>query len=628
MKRDFRTAMILLAFSLPVLAIVFITSLYFSNCGFSGDCSQASLAQIIHTPIPSLIPATMPIPTESGLSTTGPSKCTVSAKTILSAWVSSGASEAQAFNFTDDNNTACQATFVDLQTLFTDSNLWYSGALACVSCHNSSLSPAYAQMDLSSYAGIIAGAHRTSPGVKGDDILGGGNWDQSVLNQMLFVQKLMPFGRPPGAVPDAGPVILAGSPASGAAGTPSASATTAGAGPTEEVEVPAPSNPGGPGAAVTLTGDAASGAKVYTSECATCHGQAGAGGVPNPGSNDGTVPPLNPIDPGLVNTNYTTFAQNIDLFIQHGSAPEGPNPTFSMPAWGDKNLLSQQQIADVIAYVISLNGSPQSVTPTPTSTEEVEVPAPSNPGGPGAAVTLTGDAASGAKVYTSECATCHGQAGAGGVPNPGSNDGTVPPLNPIDPGLVNTNYTTFAQNIDLFIQHGSAPEGPNPTFSMPAWGDKNLLSQQQIADVIAYVISLNGSPQSVTPTPTFTEEVEVPAPSNPGGPGAAVTLTGDAASGAKVYTSECATCHGQVGAGGVPNPGSNDGTVPPLNPIDPGLVNTNYTTFAQNIDLFIQHGSAPEGPNPTFSMPAWGDKNLLSQQQIADVIAYIISLNK
>ena len=51
-------------------------------------------------------------------------------------------------------------------------------------------------------------------------------------------------------------------------------------------------------------------------------------------------------------------------------------------------------------------------------------------------------------------------------------------------------------------------------------------------------------------------------------------------------------------------------------------------TFATNLDLFLEHGSTPEGTNPTFSMPAWGDKKLLTPQQIADVIAYVISLNK
>jgi len=88
------------------------------------------------------------------------------------------------------------------------------------------------------------------------------------------------------------------------------------------------------------------------------------------------------------------------------------------------------------------------------------------------------------------------------------------------------------------------------------------------------------------------------------------------------------TCHGADGAGGVLNSGTDDGTVPPLNPIDETLVSSDYQTFATNLDLFIEHGSTPAGTVPNFSMPAWGDSGALTPQQIADVIAYVISLNK
>jgi mono/diheme cytochrome c family protein len=109
-----------------------------------------------------------------------------------------------------------------------------------------------------------------------------------------------------------------------------------------------------------LKGDPKNGAAVFTSKsqdksCASCHGDQGKGNVQNPGSSDGTVPPLNPIDPLLTSKDYKTFATNIDLFIEHGSTPDGPSPQLTMPAWGDEQRLSPQQIADVIAYVIGLN---------------------------------------------------------------------------------------------------------------------------------------------------------------------------------------------------------------------------------------------------------------------------------
>ncbi len=130
-------------------------------------------------------------------------------------------------------------------------------------------------------------------------------------------------------------------------------------------------------------------------------------------------------------------------------------------------------------------------TGTPTPGEISNVARPSNPGGPGEAVNLNGDAAAGAQVFAANCVSCHGVEGVGGFANPGSADGTIPMLNPINPTLKDADYKTFAFNLDLFLQHGSTPAGTSPVFSMPAWGDLGALTQQQIADVIAYLISLN-----------------------------------------------------------------------------------------------------------------------------------------
>ncbi len=130
-----------------------------------------------------------------------------------------------------------------------------------------------------------------------------------------------------------------------------------------------------------------------------------------------------------------------------------------------------------------------------TKDESGEAAKPSNAGGPGEAVNLKGDAAQGQQIFANNCVACHGEQGKGGIANPGSKDGTVPPLNPIDSTMVSSDYKTFATNIDLFVQHGSVPEptqaGVTPALQMKAFGDQNLLTQQQIADVIAYVISLN-----------------------------------------------------------------------------------------------------------------------------------------
>ena len=151
---------------------------------------------------------------------------------------------------------------------------------------------------------------------------------------------------------------------------------------------------------------------------------------------------------------------------------------------------------------------------------------------------------------------------------------------------------------------------------------KNKIALLITVGLFLVIISACGAKATATPA------VDVARPSNPGGTGDAVNMTGDAANGAVVFQTYCVACHGAEGVGGVENTGSDDGTVPELNPIDSTLVSKDFTVFASNLDLFVQHGSTPAGSSPAKSMPAWGDQNLLTQQQIADVIAYVISLNK
>jgi mono/diheme cytochrome c family protein len=345
MKRDFKTLVILLAFSIPLVPMLFIAVIYFSNCGIYNNCARANLAKVIHTPIPTLSAATLPAPALGAQVTPGSTACNAPAATLLEAWVGAGTPENASFIYTDLSGNTCAATFAQLQPLFTTQNLWYPGALACTACHNANPNAASAGLDLSSYSGLLAGAGPAAGGAGRTDILGSGDWTASSLDQALFVNKQMPPAAPHGGLADLGPVITAGEKSTAPGVTPTAVVA----------EIPHPSNPGGPGPALGLTGDPAAGATIFDANCSTCHGKAGAGGVSNPGSTDGVVPTLNPIDPLLKNSDPKVFAQNIDLFIQHGSTPHGNNPFRVMPAWGDQNALTQQQIADVIAYVISLN---------------------------------------------------------------------------------------------------------------------------------------------------------------------------------------------------------------------------------------------------------------------------------
>jgi len=165
-----------------------------------------------------------------------------------------------------------------------------------------------------------------------------------------------------------------------------------------------------------------------------------------------------------------------------------------------------------VAGIPSKKEEIETSTPAEESVESAPVPnplAPVAPGGdqtfapvPGADITKNGAAASlhgsparGQTVFAQNCQACYAVAGKGGLANKGSDDGTVPPLNPIDPGFkvsAKGDPAAFAREIDLFIQHGSRPSGPDPALSMIAWGDHHRLTQQQIADVEAYVMQLNG----------------------------------------------------------------------------------------------------------------------------------------
>ena len=177
----------------------------------------------------------------------------------------------------------------------------------------------------------------------------------------------------------------------------------------------------------------------------------------------------------MANKIFLVLVVGLLLMVACGSpeAPTEPTPDVALVRTSAASTVVSQFAFTAAAF-----------TPTPS------IPRPSNPGGVGEAVDLTGDPAAGEKVYVVHCYICH----KGGVANPGSVAGTVPSLNPIDERLKSSDYKTFASNLDLFIEHGSTPQ-VNPSgemlLLMPNWGDSGKLSPQQIADVIAYIISIN-----------------------------------------------------------------------------------------------------------------------------------------
>jgi len=172
----------LTVFLLGVLA--WVSVVFVNACGLSLTCKRGNLP-VARTPIPTMIPATLPAMEIESSAATAPDKCHVAGVDLVGAWVEAGASDTEAFQFEDVDGQQCEAAFEDVLPLFTQSNLWYSGSLSCSSCHSVSLAVSPAQLDLSSYEGILAGSRRADDAPEGTDILGGGKWESSLLYQFL-----------------------------------------------------------------------------------------------------------------------------------------------------------------------------------------------------------------------------------------------------------------------------------------------------------------------------------------------------------------------------------------------------------------------------------------------------------
>ncbi len=107
----------------------------------------------------------------------------------------------------------------------------------------------------------------------------------------------------------------------------------------------------GPPVALAQTPQVATGKAVYDQNCANCHGPNGTGGVPNPGASSASKKQI----PGLTGTSFTSrfpTAESVKKIVESGSTVPGRRDVISMPAW--KGVLTEAQIDDVVAYVISL----------------------------------------------------------------------------------------------------------------------------------------------------------------------------------------------------------------------------------------------------------------------------------
>lgn len=371
------------------------------------------------------------------------------------------------------------------------------------------------------------------------------------------------------------------------------------------------------------------GAKLYSDNCTTCHGDNGEGDK----------------GPALNSKSFLKSADDSTIFSLISSGVPGT----AMPTWAQAHggPFTDEQVRDLVSFI-------RHWEPTAPDTANVQ-PTP--------------DIAQGQLIFSSICYACHGDNGQGTK--------NAPALNSQD---------LLSQFDDNWFRQTVA--NGRPAKGMPTWGA--VLSPAQINNVVAYIRAWQTAPSTtiVTPTgaaqvtaqptptvvalaPTPTTAAVVLAPTtapatqaaaspttaattaatattaaptagasgqgvvpncgkaNCSTPGAAITqnLKGDPSHGPALFVSTCQKCHGTQGKGGKSNPGSTDGTIPALNPIDPLVKGNDAAQFALTVDLFVEHGSTPDGPSPANVMTAFGDEKKLTPQQIADLIAYVMSLN-
>lgn len=193
--------------------------------------------------------------------------------------------------------------------------------------------------------------------------------------------------------------------------------------------------------------------------------------------------------------------------------PQEHNPLSIMPSFAAR--LNDDQMNAMVIFLSSL--SAREATPLPPGVTEAQAEAQEKTGVPTnsnavSSAGIIGDREHGAILFHQSCIMCHGPHGITKTPGFNAPKG-VPSLNPIDRDVFNSDPQAFVERIDQLIQHGipNTEGGPN----MPKFGDSHALTQAQIADLEAYVLSLNGVDRTkimnpgIDPQEFFYEIIEI-----------------------------------------------------------------------------------------------------------------------
>jgi cbb3-type cytochrome c oxidase subunit III len=188
---------------------------------------------------------------------------------------------------------------------------------------------------------------------------------------------------------------------------------------------------------------------------------------------------------------------------------------------------------------------------------------------------IPGRRESGEMLYGRMCALCHGEDGSGYAA-------------PASPALANSNFLASADDAYLFenIARG------RPGTRMSAWAQSygGPLSDAQVRAIVGFIRRWQTEPSKAV---------------------SEAVVEGDAARGARVYTENCAGCHGETGGGLDEAPAAPNGA--------PSLNNPVFLETAS--DGFIRY-SVVEG-RPGTAMAAYA--GVLTDQEIDDVVTLIRS---
>ena len=327
----------------------------------------------------------------------------------------------------------------------------------------------------------------------------------------------------------------------------------------------------------------ARGGEFYQAQCVSCHGVQGEGGS-GPALNNRTV---------LKNT-----LDNVFFSVIRSGVPGTQMPAWSVDFGGP---LTDEDVRDVVAYLRAWEATAPEILPTQ----------------------FVPDAKTGARLFASTCAICHGENGSGTE--------TAPRIN--DPARLQALPDDWYRAV---IRNGRPAKG------MPTWG--TVLSPNQVEELVALIAAWRLGEQ-VQPDFTLSEllnnavyalsqddlqsaslaiqraiditsgssrdKLQTAASQITAGDlnAAQQTITtlqtapteGDPTAGAQVYSAQCAACHGAQGEGG----------------IGVALIDNAFIKSLSDTELrqFILDG------RPGTSMAGFLDR--LDDTQLADVIAFL-----